>query len=165
MTGLDENKDHILEIAAIVTDYQLNVLDQKHYIVYQTQEILDNMNDWCKEHHGKSGLTQLIATGTALYAIEQELTDWLIQHFGKKQGKEGAVLAGNSIHNDRKFLDKYLPTFSNQLHYRMVDVSSFKEIYRERWGLKYDKKNPHRAIDDLHESIAELKYYLGFVKT
>lgn len=164
MTGLDEHKDRILEIAAIITDYELNSLDQKHYIIYQPQDVLDNMNDWCKDHHGKSGLTALVPTGTALEAAETELTEWIISHFGKKQGKDGAVLAGNSIHNDRRFLERYMANFSAQLHYRMVDVSSFKEVFRERWNVKYEKKNTHRAIDDLHESIAELKHYLSFVK-
>lgn len=164
MTGLDEKKDKILEIAAIVTDYELNPIDQKHYIVYQTQEVLDGMNDWCKDTHGKSGLTALVATGTALEQVEKDLCEWTSKIIGRKQGKDGAVLAGNSIHNDRRFLDAHMPEFAALLHYRMVDVSSFKEVFRERWHLKFEKKNPHRAIDDLKESIAELAHYLSFVK-
>lgn len=164
MTGLDEKNDHILEIAAIITDADLQTIDQKHYVIHQSQTILDNMNDWCKVHHGKSGLTALIPSGIPLSNAEKELTDWVESHFGKKHGKEGAVLAGNSIHNDRRFIDTHMPEFAKTLHYRMVDVSSFKEIFRERYQLKYDKKNAHRAIGDLHESIAELAYYLSFVK-
>ena len=164
MTGLDEKNDHILEIAAIITDPELNALDQKHFIVYQPAEILENMNDWCKSHHGKSGLTALIPSGLPLLEVETSLVEWVEEHFGKKHGKDGAVLAGNSIHNDRRFIDAHMPKFANTLHYRMVDVSSFKEVFRDRYGLKYDKKNAHRAIDDLHESIAELNFYLGHVK-
>lgn len=163
MTGLDEKIDHILEIAAIVTDSELNTLDQKHYIVFQPQNVLDNMNDWCKTHHGKSGLTAEIPNGRPLPEVEKELVAWVESHFGKKHGKDGAVLAGNSIHNDRRFLDAHMKDFAATLHYRMVDVSSFKEIFRDRYGVKYEKKNAHRAIGDLHESIAELQHYLSFV--
>ncbi len=164
MTGLDEKNDHILEIAAIITDSELNALDHKHFIVYQPESILENMNEWCKTHHGKSGLTALIPSGLPLIEVESALVEWVEEHFGKKHGKDGAVLAGNSIHNDRRFIDLYMPKFAKTLHYRMVDVSSFKEVFRDRYGLKYEKKNAHRAIGDLHESIAELNYYLSFVK-
>ncbi|NDG85322.1 MAG: oligoribonuclease [Proteobacteria bacterium] len=164
MTGLDEKTDKILEIAAIITDYELNEIDRKHYVVHQSDEILEAMNDWCKEHHGKSGLTELVRSGWKQEVVEKELTTWVRTHFGKKQGKDGAVLAGNSIHNDRRFIDTHLPELARELHYRMVDVSSFKEVFRERYRIKYEKKNTHRAIDDLHESIGELKHYLGFVK-
>jgi oligoribonuclease len=164
MTGLDEKTDKILEIAAVVTDYELNPISEKHYVVYQPPGVLESMNDWCKEHHGKSGLTELVATGSPLEQVETDLVGWVEEHFGKKQGKDGAVLAGNSIHNDRRFLDLHMPIFAKTLHYRMVDVSSFKEVFRERYALKYDKKNAHRAIGDIHESINELKFYLQYVK-
>jgi oligoribonuclease len=164
MTGLDEKTDRIIELAAIVTDYDLNPVDQKHYVIHQPAEIMENMNDWCKEHHGKSGLTELVKTGWKQETVEEELCAWVRKHFGAKKGKDGAVLAGNSIHNDRRFIDAHLPAFAELLHYRMVDVSSFKEVFRERYGIKYEKKNAHRAIGDLEESIAELRHYLGFVK-
>jgi oligoribonuclease len=164
MTGLDEKTDKILEIAAIITDYELNSIDEKHYIVYQPDSVLESMNDWCKEHHGKSGLTELVRSGWKQETVEAELVAWVKKHFGEKQGKDGAVLAGNSIHNDRRFIDFHLPDFARQLHYRMVDVSSFKEVFRERFQIKYDKKNAHRALGDLEESIGELKHYLSFVK-
>jgi oligoribonuclease len=164
MTGLDEKSDEILEVAAIITDYELKEIARKHYVVQHPQSVLDNMNDWCKKHHGESGLTALVPTGTPPDQVESEMVAWVQEHFGKKQGKDGAVLAGNSIHNDRRFIDARMPKFAATLHYRMVDVSSFKEVFRERYGVKYDKKNAHRAIDDLHESIAELAHYLSFVK-
>jgi oligoribonuclease len=163
MTGLDEKVDKILEVAAIITDYELNEIAQKHFVVHQEDSILDGMNDWCKDHHGKSGLTELVRTGTPQETVEAELVTFVKEHFGNKKGKDGAVLAGNSIHNDRRFIDAHLPNFAELLHYRMVDVSSFKEVFRERYQIKYEKKNAHRAIGDVQESIAELKYYLSFV--
>jgi oligoribonuclease len=165
MTGLDEKTDKILEIAAIVTDYDLNEIDQKHYVVYQPDSVLETMNDWCKQHHGASGLTELVRSGWKQDTVERELSAWIKSHFGEKHGKDGAVLAGNSIHNDRRFIDLHLPEVAKLLHYRMVDVSSFKEVFRERYAMKYEKKNAHRAIGDLQESIGELKHYLSFVKT
>jgi oligoribonuclease len=163
MTGLNEKTDKILEIAAIITDYELNEVAQKHYVVHQSDAVLDSMNDWCKEHHGKSGLTELVRSGWKQDVVETELAAWVKTYFGEKQGKDGAVLAGNSIHNDRRFIEEHLPQLARELHYRMVDVSSFKEVFRERYRVKYEKKNTHRAIDDLHESIGELKHYLSFV--
>ena len=163
MSGLDEKTDHILEIAAIVTDYELNEIAQTHFVVYQPDSVLDTMNDWCKDHHGKSGLTELVRTGTPLAQVEAEILAFVKAHFGNKQGKDGAVLAGNSIHNDRRFIDAHMPAFANSLHYRMVDVSSYKEVFRERYRIKYEKKNAHRAIGDVQESINELKHYLSFV--
>lgn len=163
MTGLDEKTDKILEIAAIITDYDLNSIAEKHYVIHQSDEVLEGMNAWCKEHHGKSGLTEAVKTGWKQEIVEAELVAWVKSHFGEKSGKDGAVLAGNSIHNDRRFIDTHLPAFAKTLHYRMVDVSSFKEVFRERYGIKYEKKNAHRAIGDLHESIGELKHYLSYV--
>jgi oligoribonuclease len=165
MTGLDEKADKILEIAALVTDYELNEIDHRHYVVHQSEAVLESMNDWCKEHHGKSGLTEMVRTGWKQETVESELVEWVKRHFGEKQGKEGAVLAGNSIHNDRRFIDSHLPKLAQLLHYRMVDVSSFKEVFRERYQIKFEKKNAHRALDDLRESIGELRHYLSFVKT
>lgn len=163
MTGLDETQDQILEVAVRVTDWNLQNIDQAEWVVFQPNSVLENMNDWCKENHGKSGLTAMVPSGKPLLQVESELVAFVKKHFGDKRGKEGAVLAGNSIHNDRRFIDRYLPQFAETLHYRMVDVSSFKEVFRERFGVKYEKKNAHRALDDLNESIAELQHYLARV--
>ncbi len=160
MTGLDETKDVILELAAVITDYTLDIKEEYEQVVYQPKEVLDNMNDWCKEHHGKSGLTALVPTGKALAHVEKDVLELINRNFKKD---ERPVLAGNSIWNDRKFIDKYMPDLSKRLHYRMIDVSSYKEIYREVYGIKFDKKNAHRAVGDIQESIKELKHYLSFV--
>lgn len=161
MTGLDEKTDHILEIAVIVTDQGFKPLEEYHRIVFQPQAVLAGMNDWCKEHHGKSGLTALVPNGTALATVDSEVAALIERHY--KTG-ERVVLAGNSIGNDRRFVDAYLPLTAKRLHYRMIDVSSFKEVFREKYGLKYQKGETHRAVEDIRESIKELAYYLSFVK-
>jgi oligoribonuclease len=161
MTGLDENKDSILEIAVILTDLDFNEKELYHRVIYQPPEVLAGMNEWCKEHHGKSGLIDAVPSGTPLATVETELLALVNRYY---QGNDRIVLVGNSIGNDRRFIDRYLPEFAKRLHYRMIDVSSFKEIFREKYGLKYEKKNTHRATCDIRESIRELQYYLSFVK-
>jgi len=161
MTGLDDQKDQILEVAAVVTDLELRPLEEFHRVVFQPPEVLAAMNDWCKKTHGESGLTAACATGTALAEVERELIALVDRHFSTK---DRPVICGNSIGNDRRFIDRYCVEFSKRLHYRMIDVSSFKEIYRERWGVDFKKKNSHRAVDDIFESIRELEHYLSFVR-
>lgn len=161
MTGLDEARDVILEIAAIVTDLDFNGLDQLHHVVFQPQEALDRMDDWCKKTHGDSGLAAKVKDGVALSLVESELLALIGRHFA---ADDKTVLCGNSIGNDRRFIDKYMPNVAKRLHYRMVDVSSFKEIFRDKYGIKVEKKETHRALDDIHESINELKTYLAYVK-
>jgi len=162
MTGLDENVDSILEVAVIITDLDLKELDKYEAVVFQTPDILEKMNEWCKKTHGASGLTKLVATGTALGQVEKDLLTLLDKHFDKN---ERVILCGNSISNDRRFIDKYMKNFANKLHYRLIDVSSFKEIFKAKFGIKVQKKNTHRAIDDIYESINELNTYLGYIKT
>jgi len=161
MTGLDEKTHHILELAAVVTDMQLKPLGEFHKIVYQPPEVLALMDDWCVKTHGASGLTTAVATGTPLAQVESELVEFLKKYF---KSDERIILCGNSIPQDRRFIDVYLPNFNKKLHYRMVDVSSFKEIFRERFNIKFEKKNQHRAVDDIMESIRELEAYLAYVK-
>jgi oligoribonuclease len=162
MTGLDENKDSILEVAVVITDLKSQVLEEYHRVVYQPQSVLDAMNDWCKEHHGKSGLTAAVPSGTPLEQVEAELLALADRHF---RAQDRIVLVGNSVGNDRRFVDRYLPKFAQRLHYRLIDVSSFKEIFRDRYHLKFEKKNTHRAVEDIHESIRELEFYLSYVHT
>ena len=161
MTGLDEVSDKILEVAVIITDINLKHLEQYHRVVFQPQEVVDAMNDWCKKTHGDSGLTAAIPTGTPLETVEKELLELIGRHYG---GKDRVVLAGNSVGNDKRFIDRYMPDFAKRLHYRLIDISSFKEIYREKYNLSFAKQNSHRAVDDIVESIKELEYYLSFIK-
>jgi oligoribonuclease len=161
MTGLDEKVDTILEVAIVITDLEFKPLEEFHRIVFQPQDVIDRMNDWCKKTHGDSGLTAAIPGGMALPEVEREIVQLIERHY---KSSDRIILVGNSVGNDRRFIDAYLPEVAKRLHYRLIDVSSFKEIYREKYGLSFAKGNKHRAIDDIHESIKELSYYLSYVQ-
>ncbi|XP_026871267.2 small fragment nuclease isoform X2 [Electrophorus electricus] len=161
MTGLDIEKDQIIEMACIITDSDLNILAEgPNLIISQPNELLESMSDWCKEHHGKSGLTQAVRDSKiTLRQAEYEFLSFIRQHTPPGH----CPLAGNSVHADKRFLDKYMPQFMRHLHYRIVDVSTVKELCRrwfpEDYRLAPQKRASHRALDDIHESIKELKYY------
>jgi oligoribonuclease len=160
MTGLEPAEDVILEIAIIITDSHLNVLAQGPiFAISQNDDVLDNMSQWCVEHHGKSGLTQRCRDSqiSLEQATEQSLAfiqEWVPQGM--------SPMCGNSIGQDRRFINKYMPEFEEHFHYRNIDVSTIKELAR-RW--KPDvlesvvKTGAHLALDDIKESIAELKVY------
>jgi oligoribonuclease len=160
MTGLDDLTDKILEIAVVITDLELKPVETYHRIVFQPPEVIEAMNDWCKKTHGESGLTGLIPKGTPLATVEKEVLELIGRHFPPS---ERVVLCGNSVGNDKRFIDRYMPDAAKRLHYRLIDVSSFKEIFREKYNVSFQKANAHRAIDDIHESIRELSFYLGYV--
>ncbi len=159
MTGLNVEKEVPIEIAAIVTDTQLKELETYHAIIRQPQSYLDAMDAWNTEHHGASGLTAAVPQGTPPEAVEKEMIQLVARHF---QG-ERAVIAGNSIGQDRLFINRYFPLLNEKLHYRMLDVTSWKIMMNARFGLKFEKKNTHRAIDDIRESMAEMAFYLAHV--
>ena len=156
MTGLDVEKEVILEVAAIVTDLQLKEFDRYHSVVKQPSEYLDAMDNWNQKHHKESGLLDLIPSGKSPNLVEADLLAILDTHFQN----ERAVLAGNSIGQDRLFINKYMPQLASRLHYRMLDVTSYKIMFQNRFNITYEKKNSHRAIDDILESIHELNHYL-----
>ncbi|XP_056140968.1 small fragment nuclease [Lampris incognitus] len=161
MTGLDIEKDQIIEMACIITDSELNILAEgPNLIINQSDELLDGMSDWCKEHHGKSGLTQAVRDSRiSLQQAEYEFLSFIRQHTPPGQ----CPLAGNTVHADKKFLDKYMPQFMYHLHYRIIDVSTIKELCRRWFPQEYklapQKKASHRALDDIQESIRELQFY------
>ncbi|XP_026871268.2 small fragment nuclease isoform X3 [Electrophorus electricus] len=128
MTGLDIEKDQIIEMACIITDSDLNILAEgPNLIISQPNELLESMSDWCKEHHGKSGLTQAVRDSKiTLRQAEYEFLSFIRQHTPPGH----CPLAGNSVHADKRFLDKYMPQFMRHLHYRIVDVSTVKELCR-----------------------------------
>jgi oligoribonuclease len=161
MTGLDISKEVIIECAAVITDLDFQVLAQYETVVKQPQTFLESMDAWNKKHHGDSGLTAKVPFGRDSLDVEEDLISLCRKHFNQ----ERAVLAGNSIMQDRQFIDKYWPKFSSILHYRMLDVSSWKIIFNNKFQLKHPKKNAHRALEDIHESIGELKFYLSRIKT
>ncbi|KAM3600771.1 uncharacterized protein V6R79_002326 [Siganus canaliculatus] len=161
MTGLDIDKDQIIEMACVVTDSELNILAKgPNLIINQPDELLDGMSEWCKEHHGKSGLTQAVRDSkVTLEQAEYEFLSFVRQHTPPGQ----CPLAGNSVHADKRFLDKYMPQFMYHLHYRIIDVSTIKELCRrwfpEQYKMVPHKKATHRALEDIFESIKELQHY------
>jgi oligoribonuclease len=159
MTGLDVEKEVPIEVAAVVTDWELNVLDSYHTVIKQPQKYIDAMDDWNTKHHGESGLTALIPSGKEPALVDAELADFVHKHFGD----ERAVLSGNSISQDRLFVRKYMPKVEARLHYRMLDVTAWKVVFNGKFDLKFKKKDGHRALDDIQESIAELKFYMGYI--
>lgn len=156
MTGLDVNKEVIIEVAAIVTDLNFKELETFETVVKQPQKYLDNMDAWNTEHHKKSGLTAKVPNGMEPDQVEAKLCDMVKKHF---QDGDRPVLAGNSIMQDRLFIDKYMPDLAGRLHYRMVDVSSWKVIINNKFKYVYQKSNKHRALEDIRESIQELRHY------
>lgn len=162
MTGLDINKEVIIECAALITDLNWKVLEEYEAVVKQPQHYLDQMDAWNRKHHRESGLLQKIPGGVAIEDVESQLFSMVKRHFPKPE--ERPILAGNSVNHDRSFIDKYMPGFGSILHYRMLDVSSWKIIFAEKFGVRYEKKNAHRALDDIKESLEEIKFYTNHLK-
>ena len=159
MTGLDPEKHRIIEIATIITDSQLNIIAEgPNHVIWQPEEHMQNLDAWIVKHHGESGLLDAVkASKITQEQAESETYKFILGHIKKNE----SPLCGNSISTDRLFLDKYMPTISGHLHYRNLDVSSIK-IASSAWRPDldgYKKKNNHRALDDIKESIAELRYY------
>ena len=165
MTGLDTSIHHICEIAVLVTDKDLNIIAEGPDIVINlSDQQLCQMSEWCVEHHGKSGLTKQIKESQIdMSTAEDKVLEFMKEYVPKKT----APLCGNSIHADKKFLCIDMPKVNEYLHYRIIDVSTIKELCR-RWYPKILKKAPkkkctHRALDDIKESIEELKYYKSHI--
>ena len=159
MTGLDIEKESIIEIATIVTDGELNILAYgPNLAVTVSEELIQGMDEWNTTHHHRSGLVDRIRSEGVSIGNAQEQT---LEFLKKWVNPNTAPLCGNSVWNDRRFLDKEMPGVADYLHYRMVDVSTVKEISR-RWYPnveKYPKKLSHLALDDIIESIEELAYF------
>jgi oligoribonuclease len=162
MTGLDTVRHTIVEIAVLITDSELELVDEGiDVIVHASPEEVGEMDDFVTKMHTKSGLLPAIQASTLSLADAGTLVlDYLKEQL---PGPETAPLCGNSIGVDRRFLDRYLPEVDQFLHYRSVDVSSFKELCRRWYPSIYkqrpDKKETHRALDDIRESIEELRFY------
>jgi oligoribonuclease len=162
MSGLDPEKERVLELATIVTDKDLVVVAElPEIVVHQPDEVLAAMDEWNTKHHGASGLTERVRASTVTEAeAEAQVIAFVDAHV---PAPERPVLAGNSIHQDRRFINRYLPALDKRLHYRMVDVSTIKELAR-RWYPDLFEKRPakretHRALDDIRESIDELRFW------
>jgi oligoribonuclease len=161
MTGLDTEKDRIIEVAVEVTDLNFKTLASYEALISQSDEIMKNMNEWAAKQHKESGLIDRIASdGRPEKDVVHELVGFISAQFGSNP----AILAGNSIHNDRNFIRKWWPEVEELLHYRMLDVSSLKILMQAKYGVNFKKKDVHRAFDDIQASIAELQYYLKALK-
>lgn len=161
MTGLEVRRERIIEVACIVTDFEFNELGSYESVVKQDQQFLDDMDDWNKRTHGESSLIAKIPNGKDPATVEMDLINIVDTHFAEG---EKPIIAGNSISQDRLFIEEYMKTFASLLHYRMLDVTSWKVVMSDRYNIKYKKKNAHRALDDIRESIGELKHYLQYIK-
>lgn len=160
MTGLDPDRDRVIELAMIVTDARLETLAESPvWTVHQSDAVLDAMDDWNKKTHGRSGLIERVRASTtdeAAVAAEAMafMTEWV--------GKRVSPMCGNSICQDRRFMARYMPQLEEYFHYRNLDVSTLKELCR-RWKPEvakgFEKKADHTAMADIRESIAELRYY------
>jgi oligoribonuclease len=160
MTGLDTQNDVIIEIATVVTDSELNTLAEGPVLaIHQSDEILNAMDDWNTKQHGSSGLTERVKNSTINEAeAERQTIEFLRQYVPAN----ASPMCGNSICQDRRFLARCMPALENYFHYRNLDVSSLKELAK-RWSPEvfkgFSKESSHLALDDIRDSIAELKYY------
>jgi len=159
MTGLDPDTDHVLEIATLITDGDLKIIAEgSNIVVHQNDKTLDSMNDWCREHHGASGLTDACRRST-ISSVEAEGQTLAFVKAHCEPGK--SPLCGDTIGQDRRFLVRHMPTLSAFFDYRSVDVSTIKELCN-RWYptlAEMHKHETHRAFGDIRESLAELRYY------
>lgn len=161
MTGLDPEKERIIEIATLITDGELNILAEgPELVIRQSEELLAGMDEWNTKHHGDSGLTaRVLSSEITNDEAESQTLAFLKEHCAAG----AAPLCGNSIHQDRRFLRLYMPQIDEFLHYRHIDVSTVKELgkrwYPGSYGKRPAKVSQHRALDDVRESVAELRYY------
>ncbi|QDU66374.1 oligoribonuclease [Engelhardtia mirabilis] len=161
MSGLDPEVERILEAAVLVTDGELEIIAEgPELVVHQDDALLAAMDAWNTEHHGASGLTERVRQSTV---SEQAAEDQLLAFIAEHCDPNTAPLAGNSVWQDRRFLTKYMGRLESYLHYRLIDVSTIKELAR-RWhpdvfAAAPAKREAHRALDDIRESLEELRYY------
>ena len=160
MSGLVPERDRVLEVAMVVTDAELKVVAEAPvYVVHQADEVLDAMDSWNRSTHGKSGLIDKVRASTF---TEAEVEARLVEFLKPIVAERTAPLCGNTVHQDRRFMARYLPLFDAYLHYRIVDVSTLKELAK-RWRpdvlAGITKEGKHEALADIHESIEELRHY------
>lgn len=159
MTGLDVETNRIIEVAVIVTDMNLQMVDKYEAVIKQPQSFLDQMDEWNTRTHGESGLTNRVKTGQPQSEVEMQLMALAEKHFGN----ERIILAGSSISQDKLFIERHMKRLAQKLHFRIIDVSSMKAIFQWRYNVKFKRGKNHRALMDVEESINELKLYLSFL--
>jgi len=160
MTGLDPEVCVPLQAAIVLTDDALNELEAQEWVIWQPDSALEPMEPFVRRMHTDNGLLEQVrASELSVFQCEQKMLSMIAKHCDYREG----ILCGNSIHQDRKFLERYFPVFAGYLHYRMVDVSSLKELVKRWYGpgyqfVKSDAAN-HTALADVRESVAELRHY------
>lgn len=160
MTGLNPEKERLIEIATIVTDPHLNVLAEGPvFAIHQSDELLADMDEWNTRQHNQSGLVERVRASTVTEAEAEARTIEFVRQY-IAAGK--SPMCGNSVYLDRRFLELYMPTLASYFHYRTIDVSTLKELAL-RWAPRVysgvQKESKHLALDDIRESITELRYY------
>ncbi len=162
MTGLDPEKDRILEVAAIATDMELNEIGNMEAVVRVDEDLMKSRmvgEFWEKNKKSYDALFAQNASGEDVGAVEKKILEFLDKNFGAE-----IYLAGNSIHQDRKFIEREMPELNKRLHYRMLDVSAWKIYFENALNKKFIKPDNHRALEDIKGSIEEFKWYLSFIK-
>eukprot|EP01119_Soliformovum_irregulare_P024324 TRINITY_DN8694_c0_g1_i1.p1 TRINITY_DN8694_c0_g1~~TRINITY_DN8694_c0_g1_i1.p1 ORF type:complete len:192 (-),score=44.26 TRINITY_DN8694_c0_g1_i1:99-674(-) len=162
MTGLNQTRDKIIEIAVIITDKDLKIIEELEGItIHQDDELLNSMDEWNTKHHGESGLTDRVRESKiSTRQAEEKILAFIKKHIPEPRR---APLAGNTVHADRQFISREMPELNAHLHYRIIDVSCFKELamrwYPKEFAEAPKKSYKHLALDDIRESIKELQYY------
>ena len=162
MTGLEPDKDKILEVAAIATDMELNEVARYEAVVKVDEKLMKSRmvgDFWEKNQTSRDALIAQNETGKPVQEVEEDLLKFIDKHCTRE-----LYLAGNSIHQDRKFIEREMPQLNERLHYRMLDVSAWKIYFENALKKKFTKPENHRALDDINGSIEELKWYLTFLK-
>lgn len=172
MTGLSPEEDRILEVACIGTDWDLEPICEYTGIVKVDSELIKTRMVgpfWEQNKESRDGLIAQNEAGKPVVEIEAEILEFLDKNFAKEsiddaKGRGKIILAGNSIHQDKRFIEREMPKLNSRLHYRMLDVSAWKVYFEGVGKQRFLKSEAHRALDDIKGSIEELKYYLGFMK-
>lgn len=165
MTGLNPEKDKIIEVAAIATGWDLEPIASYTAVVKVDEELMKERmvgSFWEANKESRDALIEQNGSGKSVEEVEKELVDFVNEHHNNRTGK--MILSGNSIHQDRKFIDREMPKLASKLHYRMLDVSAWKVYFENVLNKKFIKREAHRALDDIMGSIEELRYYRGFLK-
>ncbi len=163
MTGLDPEVDRILEVGAIVTDWNLKEISRYEAVVRQDETLMRArmVGPFFEENSSaRDALWAQNADGQPEATVEQQLLEFIARHIDDDK----ALLAGNSIHQDRRFIHRWMPELDSKLHYRMLDVTAWKVVFEGKYGKKFAKPEQHRALEDIRGSIQELEYYLKKVK-